>query len=88
MIDQLSKEYKIIKRCAGIHPVPKDNQSVGRTEAEDMFSYIRQHHDDIVCIGECGLDFTPRWASSATIKDEQRYVLQQQVALSLYALFN
>ncbi|XP_039548270.1 putative deoxyribonuclease tatdn3 isoform X2 [Pimephales promelas] len=73
---QLSKIYPgFVFPCFGIHPLQgsgKDLHSVKVQDLEPFLPLFQKHRDNIVAIGEIGLDFTPwnvhsRSAAKATI---------------------
>ncbi|XP_072181853.1 putative deoxyribonuclease TATDN3 isoform X2 [Diadema setosum] len=72
--------------CLGVHPVqgnpPDEQRSVQHTDLGDYIGVIEKYADQLVAIGEVGLDFTPRVARNAEEKDTQRAVLIQQVQLA------
>lgn len=70
----LAKRYPIIKPCAGLYPTILDTEA-----AEKMAAFIRQHREELVAIGEVGLDY---WR----VKDDagrktQREILARHIAL-------
>lgn len=91
---QLSKAYPLLKPCAGIHPVqpiPNHNdpntpacRSVAMEEVYPMLEFIRQHHQDLVAIGEIGLDFSPHVfrGNEEESKEIQRNVFREQLKLA------
>ncbi len=71
----LARRHPLIRPCAGLHPTVVDRQ-----EAAEMVAFIRAHADELVAVGEVGLD---RWV----IQDEaqravQREILARQIALA------
>eukprot|EP01138_Halocafeteria_seosinensis_P005471 gb/GECG01005593.1/.p1 GENE.gb/GECG01005593.1/~~gb/GECG01005593.1/.p1 ORF type:complete len:317 (+),score=44.78 gb/GECG01005593.1/:1-951(+) len=58
--------YKnVILPCLGMHPEQHEIRSVtGLKESQPMLDAIRRYADEIVGIGEVGLDFTPRCVTS------------------------
>ncbi|XP_073480855.1 putative deoxyribonuclease TATDN3 isoform X4 [Aquarana catesbeiana] len=53
-----------------------------RTDLEDALPLIELYKDELVAIGEVGLDFTPRIASTDDQKEEQRQVFIRQIELA------
>ncbi|XP_069090016.1 putative deoxyribonuclease TATDN3 isoform X2 [Pleurodeles waltl] len=86
-IIQLSQRYLgYVCPCLGVHPVqgvpPQDQRSVTMKDLEDALPLIERYKDQLFAIGEVGLDFTPRIASTDDQKEEQRQVLIKQIELS------
>lgn len=66
----------------GVHPVQKDGdkeRSATMEDLEKMLPHLVDHLSEIVCIGEIGLDFTPRVCSSENDKLVQRHVFSEQI---------
>lgn len=73
---ELASKYPQLKPAAGLYPTYLDPDA-----AETMISFIRQHREKLVAIGEVGLDY---WA----VKEEpdkklQREIFKQFIHLSL-----
>ncbi|XP_073788601.1 putative deoxyribonuclease tatdn3 isoform X3 [Danio rerio] len=69
---QLSKTYPgFVFPCFGIHPLQGSGQDLHST-----------YKDDIVAIGEIGLDFTPWYSSTTQERDEQMKVFIKQLEIS------
>ncbi|XP_015712784.2 putative deoxyribonuclease TATDN3 isoform X2 [Coturnix japonica] len=72
--------------CLGVHPVqevsPGEQRSVTLQDLDAALPLIELHKDKLVAIGEVGLDFTPRFASTDEQKEGQRQVLTKQVELA------
>ncbi|XP_068795900.1 putative deoxyribonuclease TATDN3 isoform X2 [Struthio camelus] len=70
----------------GVHPVqdlsPEEQRSVTLKDLDAALPLIEHYKDKLVAIGEVGLDFTPRFASSDEQKEGQRQVLIKQVELA------
>ncbi|XP_078505881.1 deoxyribonuclease TATDN3 isoform X2 [Lissotriton helveticus] len=86
-IIQLSQRYLgYVFPCLGVHPVqgvpPQDQRSVTMKDLEDALPLIERYKDQLFAIGEVGLDFTPRIASTDDQKEEQRQVLIKQIELA------
>ncbi|HLC58334.1 MAG TPA: TatD family hydrolase [Candidatus Nanoarchaeia archaeon] len=75
---ELSKNYDIVKASLGIYPldavglahyddVPRENESVFDVDAE--LKFIEKNKDNIIAIGEIGLDGTPK--PDAKMKEQQ-----------------
>jgi TatD DNase family protein len=71
----LAERYPLLKPCAGLYPTILDRQA-----ALAMLDFIRQHQDQLVAIGEVGLDY---WkVQDAEAQEVQREILAQHIALS------
>ncbi|XP_043911397.1 putative deoxyribonuclease TATDN3 isoform X2 [Protopterus annectens] len=85
-IMELSYRYRrFVLPCLGIHPVqgpPSEQRSVTFQDLETAVPLIEKYKDQLLAIGEVGLDFSPRIASTDSQKDEQRQVLIQQIVLA------
>ncbi|XP_007425701.1 putative deoxyribonuclease TATDN3 isoform X2 [Python bivittatus] len=86
-IIQLSERYPgFVFACLGIHPVQSIpagcERSVILKDLEEAFPLIELYKDHLLAIGEIGLDFTPRFASSDEQKEGQRQVLMKQIQLA------
>ncbi|KAM4042325.1 putative deoxyribonuclease tatdn3-B isoform 2-T2 [Anomaloglossus baeobatrachus] len=83
----LSRRYpQLVFPCLGVHPVqaanPKQQRSATLQDLNDALPLIEQYKDDLVAIGEVGLDFTPRIANIDDQKEEQRQVFIRQIQLA------
>ncbi|XP_056424248.1 putative deoxyribonuclease tatdn3-B isoform X1 [Hyla sarda] len=84
---KLSKRYpQLVFPCLGVHPVqasqPDQQRSATLKDLEDALPLIEQYKDDLLAIGEVGLDFTPRIANTDDQKEEQRQVFIRQIQLA------
>eukprot|EP00075_Anas_platyrhynchos_P020246 XP_027309499.1 putative deoxyribonuclease TATDN3 isoform X2 [Anas platyrhynchos] len=84
---ELSERFPgFVVPCLGVHPVqevsPEEQRSVTLKDLEAALPLIELYKDKLVAIGEVGLDFTPRFASTDEQKEEQRQVLIKQVELA------
>ncbi|XP_075719422.1 deoxyribonuclease TATDN3 isoform X3 [Rhinoderma darwinii] len=84
---QLSRRYPgLIFPCLGVHPVqasqPEQQRSATLKDLEDALPLIELYRDELVAIGEVGLDFTPRIAKTDDQKEEQRQVFIRQIQLA------
>ncbi|XP_054051738.1 putative deoxyribonuclease TATDN3 isoform X3 [Rissa tridactyla] len=72
--------------CLGVHPVqevsPEEQRSVIPKDLDAALPLIELYKDKLVGIGEVGLDFTPRFASTDEQKEGQRQVLIKQIELA------
>ncbi|XP_019338739.2 putative deoxyribonuclease TATDN3 isoform X6 [Alligator mississippiensis] len=90
-IMQLSDRFPgFVFPCLGVHPVqgilsreqPEDHRSVTLKDLDAALPLIEHYKDSLLAIGEVGLDFTPRFASTDEQKEEQRQVLIKQIQLA------
>ncbi|XP_006882210.1 PREDICTED: putative deoxyribonuclease TATDN3-like [Elephantulus edwardii] len=85
-IMKLSERYSgFILLCLGVHPIqglPEDQRSVTLKDLDDALPIIEKYKDQLLAIGEVGLDFSPRFANTDEKKEEQRQVLIRQVQLA------
>ncbi|KAM6218386.1 putative deoxyribonuclease TATDN3 isoform 3-T3 [Rhynchocyon petersi] len=86
-IMELSKRYSgFILPCLGVHPVQglllQDQRSVTLKDLDEAVPIIEKYRDQLLAIGEVGLDFSPRFANTDEKKEEQRQVLISQVQLA------
>ncbi|XP_064450226.1 putative deoxyribonuclease TATDN3 isoform X1 [Mirounga angustirostris] len=86
-IMQLSERYKgFVLPCLGVHPVqgvsPGDQRSVTLKDLDVALPIMENYKDQLLAIGEVGLDFSPRFAGTDEQKEEQRQVLIRQVQLA------
>uniref|UniRef100_A0A3Q3RF02 TatD DNase domain containing 3 n=1 Tax=Mastacembelus armatus TaxID=205130 RepID=A0A3Q3RF02_9TELE len=72
--------------CLGVHPVqevsPEHQRSASPQDLDAAQPIIEKYKDHLVGIGEVGLDFTPRYVSSETDKENQRQVLIRQAQIA------
>ncbi|XP_061481233.1 putative deoxyribonuclease TATDN3 isoform X2 [Rhineura floridana] len=86
-IIQLSESYPgFVFSCLGIHPVQSipmgHERSVTLKDLDEALPLIELYKDRLLAIGEVGLDFTPRFASTDEQKEGQRQVLIKQIQLA------
>ncbi|XP_061698944.1 tatD DNase domain containing 3-like isoform X2 [Syngnathoides biaculeatus] len=72
--------------CLGVHPVqevsPDQHRSASLQDLDAALPLIDKYKDQLVAIGEVGLDFTPRYVSCESDKEAQRQVLIRQARLA------
>ncbi|XP_074753285.1 deoxyribonuclease TATDN3 isoform X5 [Athene noctua] len=83
----LSERFpRFVLPCLGVHPVqevsPEEPRSVTLKDLDAALPLIELYKDKLVGIGEVGLDFTPRFASTDEQKEGQRQVLIKQIELA------
>ena len=72
---RLAQQYPILKPCAGLYPTILDREA-----AAEMLAFIRRHHEQLVAIGEVGLDY---WkVQDAAEREVQREILAQHITLA------
>ncbi|XP_069016672.1 putative deoxyribonuclease TATDN3 isoform X1 [Embiotoca jacksoni] len=86
-IIELSQRFPgFIFPCLGVHPVqevsPEQQRGASLQDLEAALPVIEKYKDQLVAIGEVGLDFTPRYVPNETDKDIQRQVLVRQAQLA------
>lgn len=78
LIEELHQEEPIFSKSAyGIHPEFANN---GKDYLIKSLEYIEQHKDDIVAIGEIGLDY--HYSKEEKVKEEQKEYFIEQIRLS------
>ncbi|KAM6912288.1 putative deoxyribonuclease TATDN3 [Xenentodon cancila] len=86
-IIQLSQRFPgFIFPCLGVHPVQdvsaEQQRGASLSDLDEALPIIEKYKEHLVAIGEVGLDFTPRFVSSETDKDNQRQVLVRQAQIA------
>lgn len=84
---QLQKSYGgLIAPCFGVHPLQSDGgldkRSVQPQDLEAALPYFYKHREELVAVGEIGLDFTPWFAPSEQERDDQMKVFIQQLGVA------
>ncbi|XP_049596885.1 tatD DNase domain containing 3-like isoform X2 [Syngnathus scovelli] len=83
----LSKRFPgFVLPCLGVHPVQEvssdQHRSASLQDLDAALPLIDKYKDQLVAIGEVGLDFTPRYVKSESDKESQREVLIRQARLA------
>ncbi|XP_036927482.1 tatD DNase domain containing 3-like isoform X2 [Acanthopagrus latus] len=86
-IIELSQRFPgFIFPCLGVHPVqevsPEQQRGASVQDLEAALPIIEKYKDQLVAIGEVGLDFTPRYVHCDADKDGQRQVLIRQAQIA------
>uniref|UniRef100_A0A3P9K578 TatD DNase domain containing 3 n=1 Tax=Oryzias latipes TaxID=8090 RepID=A0A3P9K578_ORYLA len=86
-IIELSQRFPgFIFPALGVHPVQavsaQQQRGASMQDLAAALPVIENYKDQLVAIGEVGLDFTPRFVSGESDKDVQRKVLVQQAQLA------
>uniref|UniRef100_A0A8C5PC62 Uncharacterized protein n=1 Tax=Leptobrachium leishanense TaxID=445787 RepID=A0A8C5PC62_9ANUR len=71
--------------CLGIHPIQRDAQglrSVTVQDLEPVLTMFDEYKDQMVAVGEIGLDFTPWLAPTQEQREEQLKVFQMQLDIA------
>ncbi|XP_067030935.1 putative deoxyribonuclease TATDN3 isoform X2 [Acropora muricata] len=81
MIDLHNRYPDFVAPCLGVHPVQSlcPDRSATLEDLEGVEELIREHQDNLVAIGEVGLDFTPRFIKTELDKVSQREVFSRQI---------
>lgn len=61
---------------------PDDLRSVSAEDFEGVTEFIMKYKEQIVAVGEIGLDFTPRFIKSEMDKQTQRDVFRKQIQIA------
>ncbi len=72
----LANKYTMLRPMAGLYPTVIDPE-----QAKTMMTFIRQHYDELLGIGEVGLDF---WA----VKEESQRTVQKDIFVGFVELSN
>eukprot|EP01134_Creolimax_fragrantissima_P006058 CFRG6058T1 len=78
---RISKIYpRLVYACAGMHP-----EKANLIELPDVIQFIRTHRNQLIGIGECGLDYTPKVLGNniESVKAIQKEVFNKQAALAV-----
>ena len=71
----------------GLHPiqgsygVPEESSACSPQYFSQAENFIRENSERIVCVGECGLDFTPKFIRKETDKEFQISAFRSQIEL-------
>ncbi|XP_067901097.1 putative deoxyribonuclease tatdn3 isoform X2 [Heterodontus francisci] len=84
---ELSDKYTgFVLPCLGVHPVqgnsPQEQRAATLQDLQTALPLIEKYKDYLLAIGEVGLDFTPRFASTEAQKNEQRKVFIEQIEIA------
>ncbi|XP_047201336.1 tatD DNase domain containing 3-like isoform X2 [Girardinichthys multiradiatus] len=85
-IIELSQRFSgFIFPCLGVHPVQEgspEQRSASLRDLDAALPVIEKYKDQLVAVGEVGLDFTPRFVSGESDKENQKQVLILQAQLA------
>ncbi|XP_072265948.1 putative deoxyribonuclease tatdn3-A isoform X2 [Pyxicephalus adspersus] len=80
---RLSESYPdFLMPCFGVQPIQNDAdcpRSVTMKDLEPALKWFEKHQNDLIAIGEIGLDFTPWLTPTAKEREEQLKVLKLQL---------
>ncbi|XP_060686882.1 putative deoxyribonuclease TATDN3 isoform X2 [Hemiscyllium ocellatum] len=84
---ELSERYSgFVLPCLGVHPVqgspPQEQRAATLQDLQTALPLIERYKEHLLAIGEVGLDFTPRFASTEAQKNEQRQVFIEQIEIA------
>uniref|UniRef100_UPI00398F7671 putative deoxyribonuclease TATDN3 isoform X3 n=1 Tax=Pristiophorus japonicus TaxID=55135 RepID=UPI00398F7671 len=84
---ELSDKYSgFVLPCLGVHPVqgnpPQEQRGATLQDLQTALPLIEKYKECLLAIGEVGLDFTPRFASTEAQKNEQRKVFIEQIEIA------
>ncbi|XP_072436910.1 putative deoxyribonuclease TATDN3 [Chiloscyllium punctatum] len=84
---ELSERYsRFVLPCLGVHPVqgnlPQEQRAATLQDLQTALPLIERYKEHLLAIGEVGLDFTPRFASTEAQKNEQRKVFIEQIEIA------
>ncbi|XP_038667098.1 putative deoxyribonuclease tatdn3 isoform X3 [Scyliorhinus canicula] len=84
---ELSDKYSgFVLPCLGVHPVqgnpPQEQRAATLQDLQTALPLIEKYKEHLLAIGEVGLDFTPRIASTEAQKNEQRQVFIEQIEIA------
>ncbi|XP_069787431.1 putative deoxyribonuclease TATDN3 isoform X4 [Narcine bancroftii] len=84
---ELSEKYSgFVLPCLGVHPVqgnpPQEQHGASLEDLQDALPLIQKYKERLLGIGEVGLDFTPRFASTEIQKNEQKNVFIKQIEIA------
>ncbi|WKX96499.1 hypothetical protein Q1695_012718 [Nippostrongylus brasiliensis] len=74
-----SRHPDFVLTAIGVHPIQKKNKSVKAADVEGVEEFLRDHRDQVVCIGEVGLDFTQMYKITPDDIVVQKEVLAKHV---------
>lgn len=72
----------------GLHPIqgsyaiPEESLAASKAHFDEAESFIERHINDIVCVGETGLDFTPKFIRKPTDKEDQLASFRAHIELA------
>lgn len=87
LILSLYVDHPALKPSLGLHPVTpliQYDETRRLQELEEVTELIRMHHNDIVSIGEVGLDFSPHVTDHRKdIQKNQEDIFRRMIALAI-----
>lgn len=80
---QLQESYPdLVAPCFGVHPLQPERRSVNLQDLEGALPHFYNHREQLVAIGEIGLDFTPWCVSTQQDRDDQMKVFVKQLDIA------
>ncbi|CAL2034990.1 unnamed protein product [Caenorhabditis brenneri] len=81
---EITKEWnKIVYTGIGIHPIQKRGKSAQMKHVAKMEQFLVKHENDVICVGECGLDHTvTQFKLTQEDFEEQERVFRHQIDLA------
>lgn len=77
---QLQQSYPdLVAPCFGVHPLQPERRSVKPQDLHAALPQFYNHREQLVAIGEIGLDFTPWCAATQQDRDDQMKVFVKQL---------
>jgi len=77
---ELAKKYDLVKASIGLYPIDAMRNEIRKEYEPDIVAemeFIREHSDEIIAIGEIGLDF-----KTGNDKEEQEKLFRKQLELA------
>lgn len=81
-IAKISENFEMVLPCAGFHPVHFMKSKDSENELNDVCEFIRRYSNELYCIGEIGLDFSPWVVKCEDDKNKQIAAFKKQIALA------
>ncbi|EFO99246.1 hypothetical protein CRE_17898 [Caenorhabditis remanei] len=81
---EISRKWRgIVYTGIGIHPIQKRGKSAQMKHVAKMEQFFVEHENDIICVGECGLDHTTsQFKLTEADLEEQERVFKWQIDLA------
>src|SRR6056297_2032121 len=76
----LSKDYKEVEACLGIYP--SETLKISNEILNEEINFIKSYKEDIVAIGEVGLDLNEVSKEDKKALEKQKYALKEFIELS------
>ena len=78
----LSKKFPIIKPALGLYPITEEKvpKTLTTAQANVLLEMIEQHRNEIIAIGEVGMDY--KWTRTESDKKQQKQTFARVIQLS------